>query len=152
MPLPNYPFKGPIMDHYTFYASKQEKEDSWGDIIFQYERNREQVIELWAQCLVVNQENTKPWQSRYEEILILKNGRSLNGLLNDDEIPISDHDDYQQELEDMKAVAQSIADARVLGRQEASRQRQEAERLKQQKDNEDMQRRMYETLKKKFEP
>lgn len=127
-------------DNYTFYADKPESHcrkwdhDYWGDTIFAFELTHQEMFDLLVKCQVTNldlQEEEKGW-----EIVILQDGHPIESL----------------QKEALFAEASLIAQKRVTEYKAEQKRIQKENERKRLQAIEDSQKRMYESLKKKFEP
>lgn len=126
-------------DNYTVYANKPESygrcgDSFWGDTIFVFEMGSDDVLDIVTRCMVTNldlQQGEKGW-----EIVILFDGH-----------PIS-----QDERDGIYAIATPKAQKRLDDYKAEQQRKEDEKKQKQNADNEQLQRSMYEALKKKFEP
>lgn len=126
-------------DNYTIYANKPESygrcgDSFWGDTIFAFELDSDDILDIVTRCMVTNldlSEGEKGW-----EIVLLFEGH-----------PIS-----QDERDAIFAVATPKAQKRLDDYKAEQKLKEEEKKRKQNENNEQLQRAMYESLKKKFEP
>lgn len=145
------------MDTFIFFASKPESSDYCkgclmatycGDVIFAFELSKEEVIKLWSRCLFKNL-NLEINEAGYKDIRILKNGRSIGGLFNDDSA-IEEHDAFQKELEDMEREATNDAETFLITQKANEKREAENRKLQEQKAYEESERAQLEALLKKY--
>lgn len=126
-------------DNYTIYANKPESygrcgDSFWSDTIFAFELGSDDVLDIVTRCMVNNldlSEGEKGW-----EIVILFDGH-----------PIS-----QDERDGIYALATPRAQNRIDDYNTEQKRIADEKKAKQNEDNEKLQRAMFESLKKKFEP
>ena len=121
-----------------------------GDTIFEPEQTYVQVIDLWAKCLLANK-RLQINEAGYNDIRVLKDGRTLQGWLNDDTVSNDDYNAFERELNEMQEAAEAFA---TLWNNQA-KEREAAEKVAQQlqveKDMLKQKKATYEALKKEFE-
>src|SRR5271157_4592677 len=126
-------------DNYTIYANKPESygrcgDSYWGDNIFAFELDSDDILDIVTRCMVTNldlSEGEKGW-----EIVLLFEGHPISQDERDAIFAMATPK-AQKRLDDYKAEQARIA---------------EEKKRKQTEDKEQLQRAMYESLKKKFEP
>lgn len=141
---------------YTFYAYKPYSSSrSYGeydsDYVFEYEQTYAQVVEHWARCLLRNQDLAYK-EAGWREFVVLKNGRSLGGMMNDNETDFYDCEAFGREIKEMEQEADNLA---TTWYNEAKQREADAATTQARKIAEEdtaIRRATYEALKKEFEP
>lgn len=140
---------------YTFYAykpySSSRYDDSYDDEhMFLYEQTYAQVIDLWARCLLRNKD-LGYCETGWDDITVLKNGRSHRGLMNDNETHIDDCDAFKRELEEIEDEAEKLATTWHKQAKQGEAEKIAAQKKRVEEAALEVRRNMYESLKKEFE-
>jgi len=145
------------VDTFLFFAEKPESSDYCkgchmcdyaSDVIFEPELSKEEVIKHWSRCFLKNLD-LEINEAGYETIRILKNGRSLGGLANDDSL-LEEYETFSKELEDMEREAKNDAQTFLVTQKANEKREAENRKLQEQKAREEAERTQLETLLKKY--
>lgn len=119
-----------------------------GDVIFEPELSKEEVIKNWSRCLLKNLD-LEINEAGYEDIRILKNGRSIGGLFNDDSA-MEEYNLFQKELEDMEREATNDAKTFFVTQKAKEKREEEDRKLQEKQAREEWERAQLKALLKKY--
>lgn len=122
--------------------------DYAGDVFFESELSKEEVIKHWSRCLLKNLD-LEINEAGFEDIQILKNGRSIGGLFNENNSS-EEYILFQKELEDMEREATNDAKTLFVTQKANEKRAEENRKLQAQKAREESERAQLEALLKKY--